>query len=236
MNNLWSWWLVLTVALVGWALLAYAVSTFQDRRRATALALVAQQLGFFYEHDGVPFQPGPPLVLLLTTGRDRGFAHVLRGTTAGMETSLFDYKYTTGTGRSSRTHKQTVAAYRLPHAIANFRLETATWRDKVGAWFGGQSIRFDNDPEFSKRYRLQGRDEVSIRQFFTPAVRMYFATLPENHWRIESSEGWIMLYESDRKVRPAAMTDFLRETSNLVAGFKGILDLPDSHIHTALTR
>lgn len=236
MNNPWSWWLVVVVALVGGALLAYAVSTFQDRRRAAALALVGQQLGFFYEHDGVPFQPGPPLVPLLTTGRNRGFAHVLRGSTAGMETSLFDYKYTTGTGKSSRTHKQTVAAYRLQHAIANFWLETATWQDKVSAWFGGQNIRFDNAPEFSKRYRLQGRDEVSVRQFFTPAVLAYFATLPENHWRIETSESWIMVYESDRRVRPAAMTDFLQETSNLVAGFKGILALPDSHTHTGLAR
>ncbi len=236
MNNPWAWWLVVAVALVGGALLAYAVSAFQDRRRTAALILVAQQLGFSYEHDGVPFQPGPPLVPLFSTGREREFAHVLRGCTAGMETALFDYKYTTRAGKRSRTHKQTVAAYRLPQAIANFQLQAATWQSKVSAWFRGQNIGFDDAPEFSQRYRLQGRDEVSVRQFFTPAVRTYFETLPENHWRIETSEGWIMLCESERRIRPAAMTDFLRETSNLVAGFKGILASPDSHTHTGFAR
>src|SRR5262249_12361005 len=97
------------------------------------------------------------------------------------------------------------------------------------------NISFD-DPEFSKRFRLQGRDDVSVRQFFTPAVRSYFATLPENHWHVDTSEGWILLYESDRRIRAAAMTDFMRETSNFVAGFTGLLGSPDRDTHQGLAK
>ncbi|HLW52838.1 MAG TPA: hypothetical protein VKW06_08335 [Candidatus Angelobacter sp.] len=219
MGDLRDPWLIFAAALIAAALLIYGGSVFLGRRRTAALTLVAQQMGFSYEHDGTPFEPAP-LVTLLTTGRQRKFTHVLRGWTAGMETSLFDYRYTTGRGRNSKTHRQTVAAFRLPRIFVNFRLSTANWADKVSVWFGGQDVTFDAASEFSRRFRLKGRDEPSIRAAFGPASLRYFELLPNDHWVIESGEGWLLLYKAGRKVRPSAMQDFARETSNLTSGFK----------------
>lgn len=223
MSDFWALFATFAVAVAAGGLLVYSIAVLRDKRRTAALQLVAQELGFTYRHDGQPFDPSPvPEVLLFNKGRERRFCHVLNGWVAGMQAAVFDYQFTVGSGKNSRTLRQTVAAYRLPHAIANFELSPRTWEEKLRATFGGQDIHFADHPEFSKRYRLQGRDETSLRQFFTSPVLLYFEQLPPHAWHIETSEGWLIIFHEGHRIPPDGVPDFIQATSNLAAGLQQV--------------
>jgi hypothetical protein len=210
---------VFVAVVAGAGLLAYSISVLREKRRTAALQVAAQELGFTYRHDGRPFEPAPvPDVSLFNKGRKPGFRHLLNGWVAGMQAAIFDYQFTTGSGKNSHTVRQTVAAYRLPHVLANFELSPKTWGAKVSAFFGGQDIHFADHPEFSKRYRLQGRDETSIRQFFRAPVLLYFEQLPPHLWQIQTSEGWLIIFHEGHRVPPDGISDFIQATSNFAAG------------------
>lgn len=223
MNDSWHLFAVFAAVAAGGGLLVYSIAAFRDKRRTTALQVLAQELGFTYRHDGQPFDPAPiPEVALFNKGREHRFRHILNGWVAGVQSAVFDYQFTVGSGKNSRTLRQTVAAYRLPHAIANFELSPKSWGAKVSALFGGQDIHFADHPEFSKRYRLQGRDETSIRQFFTSPVLLYFEQLPPHAWNIETSEGWLIVFHEGHRVPPDGISDFIQATSNLAAGLQQV--------------
>jgi len=92
-----------------------------------------------------------------------------------VEVMLFDYAYTTGSGKNRSTHHQTVAFFQsdaldLPEFVA--RPEGLF--DKIGQVFGYQDIDLPMHPEFSRRFILRGADEGRIRDAFTPEVARYF--------------------------------------------------------------
>ena len=204
-------------------LLVYVVVFLREKKRSAALQAVAPQMGFTYRNEGQPFDPAPlPEVALFNQGRDRRFRNLLNGWVAGMQAAVFDYQFTVGSGRNSSTVRQTVAAFKLPHPLANFQLSPKTLGARVSALFGGQDFHFADHPEFSKRYRLRGRDEPSLRQFFTAPVLLYFEQLPPNHWTVETSEGWLIVFHEGHRVPPAGVSDFIQSTSNLAAGLRQV--------------
>lgn len=210
---------VFLIVAAGVGVVGYSRSVLRDKRRTAALKLLAQERGFVYWRDGHPFDPAAvPKAPLFTKSKKGRFRHVLRGWIAGMQAAVFDYQCMVGSGEDSRFVRQTVAVYRLPHAIANFELAPWSWGARVTAFFGGEDIRFADHPEFSKRYRVEGRDETSVRQFFTPPVLLYFEGLPPHPWNIQTSEGWLIVCYQNRLVSPDAISDFIRETSNFAVG------------------
>jgi hypothetical protein len=219
----WMTWVSAIGLLLGIGLTVYAVTTFFDRRRTAAFTLAAQQLGFKYQHDGFPF-PGSqaPMIRLFSKGSGRRFMHVLNGWTGGRESAVFDYRYFAGRGKRSHTVQQTVAAYRW-HSAFDFQLAPVTWGDRVGALLGKKSVRFEDDPEFTEHWHVEGADEAAVRQLFTPAARKYvetnLETLAGDFWHLEANGGWLFLYQAGHRVKGTGIVDFVRTTSNLITGF-----------------
>jgi hypothetical protein len=211
----------LTLFFAGAFLAMYGIRFLVDKKRMAAIQALAPELGLQYRHEGDPFEPDPtPEVALFHKGRDQSFRHLLNGWVAGMQAAIFDYQFRVGTGKNAHDLKQTVAAYKLQHALAAFEISPANWRSKLTSLFADRDIHFVDHPEFSRRYRLRGRDELSLRSFFTPALLQVFEDLPPNNWSIQTSEGWVILFRERHRVAPAAMADFIRETSNIAAGLK----------------
>lgn len=106
---------------------------------------------------------------LMNMGRRRQSRNVLRREVPPTDLVLFDYQYTIGSGKHSRTVRQTVAAFRSARIQAPvMQLRPENWLSKVGQVFGSQDIDFAESPEFSRRFVLQGPDETEIRRYFTP--------------------------------------------------------------------
>jgi hypothetical protein len=127
---------------------------------------------------------------------------------------LFDYSYTSGTGKDRRTSEQTVGFFQsdaldLPEFVA--RPEDLF--DKIGQVFGYQDIDLPMHPEFSRRYILRGADEHRIRDFFTPEVARFFEANPG--LSVEAKFDRFILYRPGRRLPPEQWRDWLdkaRET------------------------
>ena len=66
----------------------------------------------------------------------------------------------------------------------------------IGEGFGYNDIDFASHPHFSKRYKLSGKDEMTIRQMFHPQMLSYFDQLPTVN--IDGGGNYVFVYELDK--------------------------------------
>ncbi len=217
MDQLWIWGGIAVVIVV-----VIVIGKQMDKKRTAALMQLSMEMGFHYEHNGEPLDPGAKLAMpLFQHGHSRASHHLLRGSAAGTDAVLFDYTYTVGSGKNQQTYNQTVAGYRFAATAPIFQLSPEGFFQKLGQKFGYQDIDFDTNPDFSKRYLLRGPEESAIRAFFNPGILGYFESLDrKNKWHVESGGGWIIFYVSSKKRKPEEMRAYLDETSQMYAAIK----------------
>lgn len=180
------------------------------------------ETGFAYEAEGHPFSPDQMLqVQLFSDGHSKSFRNILRGAGAGREMLVFDYEYTIGHGKGSRTWNQTVVAFPVKGDIPSFKLQGETMFHRVGSVFGYQDLDFESSPEFSRRYLLRGKDEEAVRRFFHPGMVAYFESLPKHKLVVEGGAGWLVVYRLNQRSKPRTLREFLEERANIAAGILG---------------
>ena len=64
--------------------------------------------------------------------------------------------------------------------------------DSLGKLFGGQDINFTEDPVFSSKFVLQGKDEADIRNFFDSEKRRAFVSYHVNGYKYEGNADCFM--------------------------------------------
>jgi hypothetical protein len=179
-------------------------------RRREAFHRVAEDLGFtFYGKTKEAWRALAGLPLF-----DRGHAkrsrNVLKGTARDVELTIFDYHYTTGGGKSSKTHKQSVIAFRSPGLeLPEFALRPENLFHKIGSAFGYQDIDFDGHPRFSSHYLLRGEEEGAVRALFDDAVLDYF----EGHQNlcVEAAGDRLILYRRSQRIDPGEVRRFMEQ-------------------------
>jgi hypothetical protein len=189
------------------------LSVVMERKRRQKLALVADQLGLTFEPDKKsPATLGVAGCKLLSRGHARRAYNRMRGTVEDVDMLLFDYQFTTGSGKNSSTHSQTVAAFTFPgRTLPAFELHPEHFFNRIGAALGFDDIDFDTHPEFSKRYNLTGTDESAVRDLFTSAVLGYFEDQGEQHWSIEGFGHWLIVYRPGRRLKPDDWPQFMTD-------------------------
>jgi hypothetical protein len=226
---------VVGLTVVGTIVAAIAMTRlFLARKRRQALQSAAVQIGFAFEGDdwtdskSAPFLDGP----FLTAGRDPTFKNIMTGAKDGLRVSLFDYSFTTGFGRGSRTTTQTVAAFsRSGASIPSFELRQSGFFDKVGDAFTHKNIQLDSDPEFSKAYVLQGVVPDEVRALFTPSLTSRLVHLdPNTEWHLDGLGDTLLVYRIGRKADPSDLRSFLDHTSAFATSFFGIASLKASQL------
>ena len=199
-------------------------SQIQARKRTEDLQTVASQLGFIFagvERDHHPATPDLTTVLF-NRGSSRKFSNALMGTFAGLTTSIFDYRYTTGSGKNSHTYRQTVAAFSQKLWLPEFECRPEKFLDRIAEHFGYHDIDFDSFPVFSRRFVLRGPSEEGIRKLFSPALIQFLEMLPDDaRWNIEGNSCTLILYHSDSTVPPDldSYRSFLERTSDIAKAF-----------------
>jgi hypothetical protein len=185
-----------------------------DRRRSQALEQAALRLGMAFQAEGDPLEiyefRGLPL---FQRGRSRKLKNVA---SAGNE-RFFGYSYTTGSGKSSSTHVQTVAVFSTSRSLPRFELRPEGFLGRIGSVFRGRGIGFEEDPGFSRAGRLKGPDETAIRQLFQPALRQQLAG--EAGWSVEGDGHWLALYRHSKRIRPDQLVEFIESARRIAALF-----------------
>ena len=173
-----DWKLVIFVILLVLSplVLILLFAAWREKKRTQALAQIAAGLGFEF------FPTGDSVYLarlagleLFSRGRQKKLWNHMRGASHSFEVNIFDYSYVTGSGRSSRTWKQTIICLQSPALrLPDFMLSIKSFWNMIGAIFGHTEIEIEGHPVFSKMYALRGSDPDAIRQTFTDTVLSFF--------------------------------------------------------------
>ncbi len=187
------------------------ISAWLDRKRGEELKKVADELGLTFLPEGSSeLAERLSAFALFNSGHGRKQARLIQGESDEVTISIFDYQYTTGSGKQSQTHRQSVAAMCSSEIqIPDFTLRAEHMWDKLGGLIGMSDINFDSHPTFSGMFVLKGSNEEAIRKFFTPAVLTFF----ERHKgaSVEAAQGALIFYQPGRKVAAREIRDFLSQ-------------------------
>ena len=191
-----------------------AWSIWHEKKRREQLAELADELGLVFQPEGnTQLHTQVSSFALMGQGRERKMANLIHGETDEVRIALFDYQFTTGSGKQKTTHKQTVASLQstsleCPH----FTMRPEGMFDKIGGAFGMQDIDFESHPEFSNMFVLKG-DETQIRKFFTPEVLSFFET--QKGISVEARPGALIFYRTRSRVKPAQIKDLLTQAYHI---------------------
>lgn len=209
---------VVALAVVGVAAMLQARI---DRKRMEAWNAWAQSMGFHFAAR-IHLQSEYSGFKLFTRGHSRRTVNVLRGQYRGVATLIGDYSYTTGSGKNRRRHRQTVFVFEepslaLPHCF--LRRESRLF-DFLGKLFGGQDINFEEDPEFSKAFVLQGADEAATRSLFDWELRQGFMAQRGRSLQFEAYGSTVVVHWG-RVLSPETLEQDLQEAHALMSLFLG---------------
>lgn len=149
-------------------------------------------------------------------GRARRTRALLEGEGWRGKVFLGDHEYTTGSGQYSSQHRHAVCVVQGPRlALPHFSLrQEIVLLDRLAELFGGGDIDFEEDPEFSRTFRLRGSDAAAVRKVFSPAVRHFGLHSAGSKVIVEGREDLLLVHWS-RLVRPEDATTLLQQAQEL---------------------
>ncbi len=193
----------LLIVFVALGVLAFgAMLYYREKQRREDLRSVAEKLEFSFSPEGDPhLLERMGQFHLFSQGRSRKVRNVMRGEIQDIAVSLFDYRYTTGSGKHSHTHAQTVVLFESERlALPFFTLRPERFFHKMAGTFGYEDIDFDGSPSFSDAYLLKGTAEDQIRAIFGPEVHAYYTR--HGHLCTEGEGSRLVHYHAGRQVDP----------------------------------
>jgi hypothetical protein len=134
----------------------------------------------------------------------------LTGETDECRISIFDYRYTTGGGKSSHTTQLTIAALESKRLrIPAFTLRPENFFDKIGGLLGLQDIDFADNLEFSKTFVLKSAEEEKTRELFNRQLQDFF--LEREGCCVEAFPGIMVYYIPRSRRKPEEFPSLLEE-------------------------
>jgi hypothetical protein len=203
--------LLLGITFVLLIVLFVVVTRRNERERTEALRRVAEMAGLAFEPKAdIAAVRSLGDVQLFARGHSKQVTNLMTGRLGDQQVAVFDYRYTTGSGKSSRTDTQTVVL--LPSAqnfLPDLQMVPENPLSRLWESFGYQDIDIESSPEFSRRYIVRGADEAAIRAALYPGATSYFAE--HEGWTVEVQSGTVGIYRGDNRPKPDDMRTFIDE-------------------------
>ena len=156
---------------------------------------------------------------LFSQGRSKKIKNMIHGDTDEVDLGIFDYQYTTGSGKNSHTYKQTVVCFRSPQlSLPHFEMRPQSFFHSIGKAFGYQDIDFDTHPVFSKSFVLRGDDEDAVRTLFTPEVLSFFEA--KTGMSVEAQGEFLLFYRGSQRTKPPEIRALMTEGFDIFALFR----------------
>jgi hypothetical protein len=210
-------WLIV-LGVISIVIAVATVAHLREKGRTARLAEVARELGFDFSPLKNPnLADRLKVFTMFNQGRGRTVWNVLRGGTDSEQLVLFDYKYTVGSGKNSRTYRQTMAMFEsqlltLPH----FEMRPERWWDRVRKWMGAKEIEFADHPVFSRQYYVVGHE--GVRQVFNERVIRHFEKTDSAF--IAGQGGLLVFCHANRRRDAENLRAFLDEAYQVYALLK----------------
>ncbi len=208
--------LIFVLALVLFMAVALVFIWRNERARTEALKQVAEAAGWLFQPDGdLAALRALGGVQLFDRGHSRRVTNLMTGRAGDDHLAVFDYQYTTGSGKNKNTTSQTVVL--LPSAkpaLPDLQMAPENPLSRLAEAFGFQDIDIDSSPEFSRRYLVRGADEAAIRAALYPRATSYFAD--HQGWTIEVRSGSVAVYRASRRAKAEDLRAFVEEVRAVV--------------------
>jgi len=127
---------------------------------------------------------------LFSRGRARKMKNVVQGDSGEVKIAIFDYQFTTGSGKQTRTHYQSVVSLQSQEIqCPGFTMRPESILDQIGSAIGFQDIDFDSHPNFSKMFV----------EFFETKKGI----------SVEAGHGALFFYRPSKKIKAEEIKDYL---------------------------
>ena len=167
-----------------------------ERKRRDKIKDYCQAHGLFYlEHVGNIPSAAYSFSLLAEKGHSNEWLVGMSGDRGEFHFHIFEHHYVTGSGKNRHSHSNTICILTKKDLFMPqfFVRDEYFIMDALGKLFGGQDINFDEDPEFSKKFVLQGVSEPDVREFFDRKVRKAFVVKHVNGYKYEGFRDCFMV-------------------------------------------
>ncbi len=204
---------VIFFGIAGLLLFALIYALYQEKKRTAALTAMAPRMGFNYKIIDVSEIEKHRFLKLFSIGRSHRMTNFMQGEKNGVRVILADYHYTTGSGKNSTAHNQTICliddeSLDLPDFY--LRREFA-FLDSLGKLFGGQDINFPSDQKFSSAFVLQGSNEAATRALFNDRVRAAFLRFADTTTQV-AGQGRSLVIHQGLSLEPEKWPGLLKDT------------------------
>ncbi len=186
-------------------------SHFAEKKRREQLAEAATEMGLSFFPDG-----NSDLLMqlqsfkLFNRGRAKKMRNLIQGDSGEVKIAIFDYQFTTGSGKNSHTHRMSLAVLQSNQLkCPDFTMRPEGMFDKIGSAMGYQDIDFETHPEYSKLFVLQSSDEDAVRNFFKPSLLEFFEA--KKGVSVEAQPGMMFFQRPGRRVKAEQLKDLLGE-------------------------
>jgi hypothetical protein len=204
-----SFFLIFIIIII----LFFAYTIKQEKKRTEALKNLAESIGFTFNPKPMAEDYSIATFQLFDIGHSKRFSNGMTQEKNGVKISMFEYYYTTGSGKNSTTYRQTVTLFsssklRLPQ----FTLKPEGLFQKIGELFGAKDIDFEDSPVFSKKYQLKSAFEEETRTTFHKEIRDFLSE--KASYSIEGN-GSDLLIHTGRRIDTALISEVLQERVSL---------------------
>ena len=120
---------------------AVVYALYLAKKRHDALAVLAPRMGFDFKTRDDSFRNSHSHLKMFSRGHSHRMTNVMEGVRDGIRGLLCDYHYTTGGGKNSSAHNQTICIITDPELkLPNFYLRREfSFLDYLGKLFGGHA-------------------------------------------------------------------------------------------------
>lgn len=188
----------------------------KERERTEQLHAVAAQLAWNFAAE-VPLNmiAGLEHFALFSQGHGKQIKNFMYGEANGVKTAVFDYIYSTGSGKNRSTFFQS-CVYLEPGnmSVPFFSLRPEGFFTKIIQAFGYQDIDFGQRPSFSEQYLLRGQDELAIRQTFNDALLSFFESYPGTC--VDGGGNQLFVFRSGHRFEPQEIQNQLALALNVL--------------------
>lgn len=200
-------------------------SYYSSQQRKRDLSALAAAWGFSWD-DSDPFgiEIRYEAFHAIGRGHSQRAYNVFHGDRNGRAMVCFDYRYTTGSGKSQSTHHLSGTAIRHGYPFPNLVIRPEGFFDKLAEFVGFHDIDFES-AEFSKAFHVKSDNRKFAFDLFHARAMEYMLAQPKRF--AMEFRGDTMLVTSNSMWEP-------KEFETAIAQVEGLLDLMPDYLRRAL--
>jgi hypothetical protein len=122
--------------------------------------------------------------------------NVFRGEHRGVQMKLMDVEFFEGEFIAKEVYKHSVLIISPPIEIPRFRLDRERIFDRIAGMAGFEDIEIEGHVDFSRRFKLKGKNVNKIKSFFSNELVLFFESHPYYH--LESDGKNILILKGNR--------------------------------------